>query len=98
MGECCVLNAQKKLRRASPTLVAFKSVFRVKCRHHVPHLHQASQDVESVVRRCHQLHVFDHSPRTTSPQLEKIGLVAIAKLGPPEVGASMSDRHMSEDS
>ena len=96
MRENRVLNAQQVLGRSLPTLVAFKSVFCMERRHNVPNLHHAPEDVQSVVRRRQQFDVFHHRAGSTCAKLQQVGLVSVAKLRPPQVGAAVTNGHVPQ--
>ena len=98
MGQRRVLKTKPMLSRTLPPLVALKRILRVERRHHAPHLHQASENVETIVGRRQQFNVFHHRTRTAGSELKQVRLVAIAALVPSQVGAPMANRQVSQDS
>ena len=92
-----VFDAKQKLSRSLPALVAFKGIFRVKGADHVANLNGASQNVEAVVCRPHQFDVFNFGPGTAPCQLKQIGFVAIQELVPSQVGAAVTNGHVSQN-
>ena len=95
IGRLCeqgILNPNQELGHALPSLVAFVGVLGVEGRQNVTKLHHATKHMQAIVGGRQALHVFNHRLRTTRIQLEQVGLVAVAKLIPSEVGASVSNR------
>ena len=91
------MNPKEVLRGPLPTLVAFKRIFRMERRHNVAYLNGAAQNVQAVVGRGHQFDVLHHRPGATCAQLKQVGLVPVAKLGPPQVGAAMADGQVTQN-